>query len=626
MTSETLAVPQNYGIARWGSGYFGINGRGHVSVTPRRRETATIDLHELATDMRREGLAWPVLVRFIDILHDRVSTLCESFSVAMEEHGYSGRYTAVYPVKVNQQRAVIEEILRAGDECTGLEAGSKPELMAVLALSRPAGTIICNGYKDREYIRLALIGRQIGHRVIIVVEKPSELDLVLKESAALDIEPEIGVRVRLAASAAGKWQNSGGEKAKFGLSASEVLRLVARLRGADRLHCLKLLHSHIGSQIPNLRDIRRGLGETARYFAELRLLGAPLSIVDVGGGLGVDYDGTGTRNDCSINYSPESYAREVIKALTRVCHDHDLPHPDVISESGRALTAHHAVLIANVIEREPPAVADVIPAIAGDAPEVLRMLALEQARAAGAPPQEVYQEARLSLEEARELFEQGALNLSEWALAEQIYMSVVRELAPRLSGHRRRDRELLDLINEQLADKVFVNFSLFQSMPDVWAIDQVFPVVPLHRLNEEPTRSAVVHDLTCDSDGCITEYVDQDGIERSLPLHEPVADEDYLLGIFMVGAYQEILGDMHNLFGDTDAVNVELLPDGAYRLTQPEKGDSVDELLGYVHFDIDRMLATYREKLNHSGLPERKTDAFYEELKAGIFGYTYLED
>ena len=626
MSSETLAVPQNYGIARWGAGYFGISEKGHVIVRPRRRDEATVDLHALALDIRREGLAWPVLVRFTDILHDRVSTLCESFSAAMQEHGFGGRYTAVYPVKVNQQRAVIEEILRAGHECTGLEAGSKPELMAVLALSRPGGTVICNGYKDREYIRLALIGRQIGHRVIIVVEKPSELDLVLAESAALGIEPEIGVRVRLAASAAGKWQNSGGEKAKFGLSASQVLRLVERLRDADRLHWLQLLHSHIGSQIPNLRDIRRGLGETARYYAELRLLGAPLSIVDVGGGLGVDYDGTGTRNDCSINYSPESYAREVIKALTRICDDHDLPHPDVISESGRALTAHHAVLIANVIEREPPPAADVLPAIAGDAPEVLRMLVLEQERASTAPPQEVYQEARLSLEEARELFEQGSLSLSEWALAEQIYISVVRELALRLSAHRRRDRELLDLLNEQLADKVFVNFSLFQSMPDVWAIDQVFPVVPLHRLNEAPTRSAVLHDLTCDSDGCITEYVDQDGIEHSLPLHEPVSGEDYLLGIFMVGAYQEILGDMHNLFGDTDAVNVELLPDGGYRLTQPEKGDSVDELLGYVHFDIDRMLATYRDKLNRSGLPELKTDAFYEELKAGIFGYTYLED
>jgi arginine decarboxylase len=626
MSSETLAVPQNYGIARWGAGYFGINERGHVSVRPRRRDEAAIDLHDLAIDIRREGLAWPVLVRFTDILHDRVSTLCEGFSAAMEEHGYSGRYTAVYPVKVNQQRAVIEEILRAGNECAGLEAGSKPELMAVLALSRPGGTIICNGYKDREYIRLALIGRQIGHRLIIVVEKPSELDLVLDESAALDIEPEIGVRVRLAASAAGKWQNSGGEKAKFGLSASQVLRLVERLRGANRLHWLQLLHSHIGSQIPNLRDIRRGLGETARYYAELRLLGAPLSIVDVGGGLGVDYDGTGTRNDCSINYSPESYAREVIKALTRICQDHDLPHPDVISESGRALTAHHAVLIANVIEREPPPVADVPSAIAEDAPEVLRMLVMEQARAAAAPPQEVYQEARLSLEEARELFEQGALGLPEWALAEQIYIAVVRELTPRLSAHRRRDRELLDLLHEQLADKVFVNFSLFQSLPDVWAIEQVFPVVPLHRLNETPTRAAVIHDLTCDSDGCITQYVDQDGIEHSLPLHEPVAGEDYLLGIFMVGAYQEILGDMHNLFGDTDAVNVELLPDGGYRLAQPEKGDSVDELLRYVHFDIDHMLASYRDKLQHSGLPERKTDAFYEELKAGIFGYTYLED
>jgi len=625
MAAEIQPVSQNYGIHRWGEGYFGINDRGHLTVKPLRDNDATLDVHDLAKEIHAAGLGWPVLVRFTDILHDRVAALCNSFRAAAEEHDFTGRYTAVYPIKVNQQRVVVEEILSAGAACVGLEAGSKPELMAVLALSRPGGTVICNGYKDREYIRLALIGRQIGHRVIIVIEKPSEVDLVLRESEDLGIEPLLGVRVRLAASAAGKWQNSGGEKAKFGLSASQVLGMVERLRANGRLHWLQLLHSHIGSQIPNLRDIRRGVGEAARYYAELRTLGAPINIVDVGGGLGVDYEGTGTRSYCSINYSLEAYAREVVKVLSRICADQDLPHPDVITESGRAMTAHHAVLIANVIEREPPPSADDLKPLQADAPEVLQVLADELRRASDAPPQEVFQETRHGLDEARELFEHGYLDLAQWAQAEQHYFAVIRELLPRLRADKRRDRELLDLLHEQLADKVFLNFSLFQSLPDVWAIDQVFPVMPLHRLDEEPVRSAILQDLTCDSDGCITSYVDQDGIERSLALHEPIPGEPYLLGIFMVGAYQEILGDMHNLFGDTDAVNVELTANG-YHLTQSEKGDSIDELLRYVHFDIDDMLARYREKLKAAELSERRIDAFYEELKAGLHGYTYLED
>lgn len=625
MPAEIHSVSQNYGIARWGEGYFGINAQGHLTVKPSRDRPLTLDVYELARDIHREGLGWPVLVRFTDILRDRVNALCAGFRTVAAELDYQGRYTAVYPIKVNQQRVVIEEILRAGNGCVGLEAGSKPELMAVLALSQPGGTIICNGYKDSEYIRLALIGRQIGHHVVIVVEKPSELELVLRESAELGIEPILGVRIRLAASAAGKWQNSGGEKAKFGLSASQVLQMIERLREAGRLHWLQLLHSHIGSQIPNLRDIRRGVGEAARYYAELRNLGVPIRIVDVGGGLGVDYEGTGTRSFCSINYSLEAYAREVVKVLARICADQALPHPDIITESGRAMTAHHAVLITNVIEREPAPGAQRLPEVPVGAPEVLQMLADELERAVESPPQEVYQETRHGLDEARELFEQGHLELAHWALAEQLYFAVIRRLLPRLRADKRRDRELIDRLHEQLADKVFLNFSLFQSLPDVWAIEQVFPVMPLHRLDEPPTRSAILQDLTCDSDGCIANYVDQDGIERSLALHEPVPGEPYLVGIFLAGAYQEILGDMHNLFGDTDAVNVEMTADG-HRLTQAEKGDSVDELLRYVHFDIEEMLARYRGKLKASTLSERHIDAYYDELKRGLYGYTYLED
>ena len=626
MDAEPDSAVQNYGIARWGAGYYEIGANGHLLSRPRPSEPVTVDLYQVAHEARAAGLSWPVLVRFTDILRDRVAALRGAFARACAELDYPGPYTAVYPIKVNQQRSVVEQILAGGAGGVGLEAGSKPELMAVLALSRPGGVVVCNGYKDREYIRLALIGRAIGHRVYIVVEKPSELDLVLAESAALGVEPLLGVRIRLASSAAGKWQNSGGEKAKFGLSAAQVLALVGSLREAGRLDCLRLLHSHIGSQIPNLRDIRRGMGEVARFFRELRRLGAAVDVVDVGGGLGIDYEGTGSRHYCSINYTLDGYAREVVKAMARICAEHDLTPPAIFTESGRALTAHHAVLITNVIDREPAPPGMVDPGLGADAQEVLHGLAALAHDADAAPAFELYQEARHGLDEARDLFERGELSLEERALAEQLYFAVCRRLRPRLLSSSRRQRELLDELNEQLAEKVFCNFSLFQSLPDVWAIDQVFPVVPLHRLDEPPAVSGVLHDLTCDSDGCIELYVDQDGVEATLPLHDPRPGEDYLIGIFLVGAYQEILGDMHNLFGDTDAVNLELDGAGGYRLTQPERGDSVDELLRYVHFDPDQMLQTFRAKLGAAGIAERTADQFYDELKAGLYGYTYLEE
>jgi len=626
MDAERDAAVQTYGIARWGGGYFEIGPGGRLLARPQPSSPVTVDLYQVAHDIRAAGLGWPVLVRFTDILRDRVAALRGAFTRACAEFDYPGQYTAVYPIKVNQQRSVVEQILAGDAEGVGLEAGSKPELMAVLALSRPDGVVVCNGYKDREYIRLALIGRALGHRVYIVVEKPSELDLVLAEAAALGVEPLLGVRIRLASSAAGKWQNSGGEKAKFGLSAAQVLDLVERLRRADRLHCLRLLHSHIGSQIPNLRDIRRGVGEVARFFQELRRLGAAIEVVDVGGGLGIDYEGTGSRHYCSINYTLDGYAREVVKAVARVCTEHDLAPPAIFTESGRALTAHHAVLITNVIDREPAPSGAGDPGLDEDAPEVLRGLAALAREADTAPPLELYQEARHALEEARDLFERGELTLEQRALAEQLYFAVCHRLRPRLLSTSRRQRELLDELNLQLAERVFCNFSLFQSLPDVWAIDQVFPVVPLHRLDEPPAVSGVLHDLTCDSDGCIDQYVDQDGVEATLPLHLPREGEDYLIGIFLVGAYQEILGDMHNLFGDTDAVNLALDDAGGYRLSQPERGDSVDELLRYVHFDPDQMLQTFRAKLRQVGVAERTADQFYDELKAGLFGYTYLEE
>lgn len=625
MSAHIEPVSQTYGIRRWGAGYFGINPDGHAIVCPDPDIGTCIDLYRLTDELRQAGLTLPVLVRFTDILRHRVRSLCRAFRSAGEELGYRGRYTAVYPIKVNQQRSVVEELVAGGGDCIGLEAGSKPELVAVLASAPAGGIIVCNGYKDREYIRLALIGRKLGHQVYIVIEKLTELDLVLREAEALGIEPQLGVRVRLAAVASGNWQNSGGEKSKFGLNASQVLGLVQRLRDADKLHWLQLLHSHIGSQIPNLRDIRRGVGEAARFFGELRRLGAPIRVVDVGGGLGIDYEGTGSRHYCSINYSLEAYAREVVRAVTKLCDEQGLDHPDIVSESGRALTAHHAVLITHVIDHEPPSGA-AAPAISEHEHDALKWLAAELERLEEGSPMEVFQEARHLFEETRELFEHGELSLEQRALAEQLFFAIARRVMGRLRPASRRDRELLDQLRELLADRVFCNFSLFQSLPDVWALDQIFPVMPLHRLDEAPSLSGTLHDLTCDSDGCIDSYVDQDGVESTFPLHALRPGEDYLLGMFLIGAYQEILGDMHNLFGDTDAVNVELDGQGGHRLTQAEKGDAVDELLRYVHFDPEQMLVAYRRKLAEQGVEPAQADAYFAELQDGLSGYTYLED
>ncbi len=627
MTVDIYPVEQDYGIDRWGEGYFGINTQGNVIVRPDREGEVQVDLHQLAHEVRDHGLNWPVLIRFTDILHDRVAALCSSFRQVFEELEYRGNYSAIYPIKVNQQRSVVEEILAKGCGCVGLEAGSKPELMVVLDQAPDGGVIVCNGYKDREYIRLALIGRRLGHQIYIVIEKPSELELVLQESRALDVEPLLGVRVRLAASAKGKWQDSGGEKAKFGLNAGQVLALINRLRSENRLHWLQLLHSHIGSQIPNLRDIRRCTSEAARFYGELRRLGADIRVVDLGGGLGVDYEGTGSRHQCSINYSLDAYAREAVKALIRICNEQGLSHPDIYTESGRAMTAHHAMLMVNVIDSE-PAPAGLVQPIdeEEELPAAIQALANELDAIGRNSPTEVYQESLHGLEEARELFQSGHLSLEHRALAEAIYFEVCHRLKPLLRVESRRQRDLLEKLNEKLADRLFCNFSLFQSLPDVWAIDQVFPVMPLHRLLEMPDRSAVLHDLTCDSDGCIENYVDRDGVESSLPVHQQVPGEPYLLGIFLVGAYQEILGDMHNLFGDTDAVNLELDGKGGYRLTQSEKGDSVDEMLSYVHFSPKRMLQGYEQKLQRAGIEGEEASQIYGELEEGLYGYTYFED
>ncbi|MFA7098203.1 MAG: biosynthetic arginine decarboxylase, partial [Gammaproteobacteria bacterium] len=561
MTNWTIQeARETYNIAHWGNGYVDTNDRGHLVVRPdRRSDRPGIDLYELAEEIKGAGLTLPVLVRFTDILHDRIDTLCGAFARAMEVDDYRGRFTAVYPIKVNQQRRVVEEILAHGGARVGLEAGSKPELMAVLALAdQRGGVVVCNGYKDREYIRLALIGLQLGHRVHIVVEKLSELELVIQEAQNLQVKPLLGVRVRLASIGAGKWQNTGGEKAKFGLSAAQVLRMVNRLTEVGMLDALQLLHFHLGSQIANIRDVQRGLREAARYYAELHRLGARIATVDVGGGLGVDYEGTRSRSFCSMNYSVQEYANNVVHVLWEICAAEGLPHPDIITESGRAMTAHHAVLITNVIDVEQVPGNGIAPA-GDDEPLIIQDLWQALASLSSRSALETYHDAVHWLSEAQAMYTHGVLTLEQRARIEHLYFAICREVRPLLQATTRAQREAVDELNEKLADKYFCNISVFQSIPDVWAIDQIFPIVPLHRLDERPDRRVVIQDLTCDSDGRIDHYVDREGVEATLPLHAIQPGKPYLLGIFMVGAYQEILGDMHNLFGDTDSVNVELL-------------------------------------------------------------------
>ena len=617
-----------YNIAQWSQGYFDINEQGEVVAFPfRRRNAPGIPLSKLSEALGTEQLALPVLVRFIDILTDRVDSLHAAFEQAMTTYAYTGRYTSAYPIKVNQQRDVAQQIIQHKSANVGLEAGSKPELMAVLALAQPAGRmIICNGYKDREYIRLALIGQKLGHRVYIIIEKLSELAVVLAEAEKLAVEPHIGVRVRLAATGKGKWQSSGGEKAKFGLTAAQVLEVINCLEKRQQLHCLQLLHFHLGSQVANIRDIQGGLKEAAHYFAQLCQLKAPIECVDVGGGLGVDYEGTASRSDCSINYSLNEYANNVVSAFAEICQQYDLPHPHIITESGRAMTAHHAVLITNVIDAEIIEPPENLPPPAADEPPVLQELWQVLVRISErAAVTESYHDACYCLAETHSLYIHGMLNLRQRAWAEQMYQRCCLRIRDLLNPRVKAHQDILDSLNERLADKYFVNFSLFQSTPDAWAIDQIFPILPLENLQELPSRRVVLEDLTCDSDGCIDRYIDGLGVDSTVPLPPYKAGERYLLGIFLVGAYQEILGDMHNLFGDTDAVNVVCDEKGNFRLSHAEQGDTVEDVLRYVHFEKDKMLHSYQQQMAASGLDIVSQQAYLTELIEGLQGYTYFE-
>ena len=615
---------QLYNIPHWGEGYFDVADNGHLLVRPRRDDRIAIDIHELVGQLPDKGLNLPVLLRFREILHDRVDRLCAAFAAAREAVDYAGGYHCVYPIKVNQQRSVIEQIVQHGGSRVGLEAGSKPELMAVIGMAPAGGLIVCNGYKDREYIRLALIARQLGHRIYLVIEKPAELELILAESANLGVTPMLGLRARLASIGAGNWQNSGGEKAKFGLSASQVLALVERLKEAELLSSLQMLHVHLGSQIANVRDIQRALGEVGRYYQELHKLGANMQVIDVGGGLGVDYEGTRSRSYYSVNYSMDEYALNVVRSIAESCREQNLPEPDIITESGRALTAHHAVLVANVVDCESAPNEDPVEPGA-DAPQILQDLWQTLNNHENRPALESFHDAANWLAEAQAQYTHGDLSLTERAQAEQLYYAICRRLLPQLDANSRQQRELVDGLREALADKLFCNMSLFQSLPDVWGIGQIFPILPIHRLQEKPDRRATLCDLTCDSDGQVKRYVDGAGIESSLPMHAMENGKPYVLAFCMVGAYQEILGDMHNLFGDTNAVDVTVDETGQWQLVDPEQGDRTDELLRYVHLAPEALEAAYEQKLQAIDNAELR-EQYRSELVDGLSGYTYLED
>lgn len=631
-----------YNIEGWGAGYFDINERGRVVVRPDRdRPERELDLLDFARDLEEQGVALPVLLRFSDILRSRISQLSEGFRTAMREYEYEGGYTTVYPIKVNQQRHVVEEILEYGRPYgVGLECGSKPELQAVLAVSEGANyLIVCNGYKDHEFMRLALMGQKVGHQVFIVLEQLSEVDVLLEVAAELGVRPTVGVRVKLATESAGRWAQSAGEKSKFGLNPSQLVKLIDRLREAGQLDILKLVHFHLGSQIPDIRFIKSGLQEVARFYVELRKLGVELSHVDVGGGLGVDYDGTGSsQSNASVNYSLQEYANDVVYTMAEACREAEVPMPHLISESGRALTAHHALLLLKVIDvesqAEPP-----LPALADGDHALLHEMAEDYALLGGdtrgrdprgrpLTPHKVmaiYHDASFAKDRARQLFNSGVLDLRGLALAEQVYFATINRIAAIVNADRDEYEEITKELDATLVDRYFCNFSLFQSLPDNWAIDQLFPIMPVHRLDEEPTRLGTLQDVTCDSDGKIDRFVGDRGGEPALPLHAFRDGEEYVLGIFLTGAYQEILGDLHNLFGDTNAVHVKLTERGA-EIADLVEGDTVTEVLNYVQFHAPSLLTTWRRKVTAAkDLTRSEANQYVADYVAGLEGYTYLE-
>ena len=622
-----------YNIEGWGAGYFDISAKGHVVVRPDLdHPDRELDLYELANDLEEQGVQLPVLLRFSDILRSRLDALSRRFQNAREEFSYQGGYSTVYPIKVNQQRHVVEEIVEFGSRHgVGLECGSKPELQAVLGLAEHTDhLIICNGYKDEEFTRLALMGQKLGHQVFVVIEQLSEIDVLLRVAEELDVKPTAGIRIKLASRGFGRWKESGGEKSKFGLHSADLMSAIDKLRAADKLDWIKLIHFHLGSQITDIRFIKNGLQEITRFYVELRQMGLDITHLDVGGGLGVDYDGTNSESDSSVNYSLQEYANDIVYTVAEACREHDLPMPHLISESGRALTAHHALLLLKVIDVESHEVNDV-PSLSEDDHTLLHEMVADYKDAtrknvSRRRVREIYHDLTFDKERAHELFNTGVLSLRGRALAERIYFATLNVIARHVVKHRDDFEDIVKDLEGSLVDRYFCNFSVFQSLPDSWAIDQLFPIMPIHRLSEEPTKRATIQDVTCDSDGKIDRFVGEKDGSPSLVVHEPRDGEAYMLGVFLTGAYQEILGDLHNLFGDTNAVHIRLTEHGGYSVTDLVHGDTVTEVLNYVQFRGADLLQVFRRKVgNAKHISRQEANTFIADYVAGLEGYTYLE-
>jgi arginine decarboxylase len=618
-----------YNIKGWGRNYFSINDKGHVMVTP-RQGYASVDLKEVMDELKVRDVSAPVLLRFPDILDNRIEKISNCFKEASKQYDYQGQNYMIYPIKVNQMRPVVEEIVSYGKKFNiGLEAGSKPELHAVLATNIAENAlIICNGYKDESYIELALLAHKMGRRIYLVVEKLNELRLIADISKRLKIKPNVGIRIKLSSTGSGKWSESGGDQSKFGLNSSELLEALDFMERRDMKDCLKLIHFHIGSQINKIRVIKNALREVTQFYVQLCKMGFAVDFIDIGGGLGVDYDGTrSSSSESSMNYSIQEYANDSVSAIVDACQKHNLPHPNVITESGRSLTAHHSVLIFEVLETTQLPIWKDNMELEVDAHELSRELydiwdKLDQQRLF-----ESWHDALQIREEALDRFSLGLLDLRTRAEIEKLFWSIAREVGEIASSMKHVPEELRK-ISKMIPDKYFCNFSLFQSLPDSWAIDQIFPIIPISRLDEKPSRTCTLQDMTCDSDGKIANFIAPQGTASSLPVHPLRQGEPYYLGVFLVGAYQEILGDMHNLFGDTNAVHIDVYKD-RYEIDQVIEGETVDEVLDYVQFSAKKLVRNVESWVTASMkagtiTPEEGRN-FISTYRSGLFGYTYLE-
>lgn len=620
-----------YNINGWGNGYFSINEKGHVQVTPRKKGDSAVDLNDLMNELYLRDVSAPVLLRFPEILDNRIEKISNSFQQASNEYEYQAKNYIIYPIKVNQMRQVVEEIVTYGKRFNiGLEAGSKPELHAVLAINTdPDSLIICNGYKDESYIELALLAQKMGKQVFIVVEKLNELDLTIEISKRLKVKPNIGVRIKLASSGSGKWEDSGGDGSKFGLNSSELLEALEILKKHKMTDTLRLIHFHIGSQITKIRRIKTALREAAQFYVQMHANGFNVEFVDIGGGLGVDYDGTRSSfSENSINYSIQEYVNDSVFSFVDIANKNNIPHPNIITESGRALTAHHAVLVFEVLETAGLPKWSEDKDLAENDHELVKELysiwdSLTQSRML-----EAWHDAQQIREESLDLFSLGMLDLKTRAQVEELYFSIAREINVTINRTKHAPEELRQL-SSLLPDKYFCNFSLFQSLPDSWAIDQVFPIIPIHRLDEKPDRIATLHDITCDSDGKIANFTSQDGFHNTfLPVHELKKNEPYYIGAFLVGAYQEILGDLHNLFGDTNVVHI-VSDETGYKIEQVIDGETVAEVLEYVQYNAKKLVRTVEtwvmSSVKQGKISVEEGKEFLSNYRSGLYGYTYLE-